>query len=168
MSTCFNRMILTHDKHEALKNAIDLWNENKFLETLIPEPNYQDVVVYDFAQNPVDLQNAQYFWRLRNWGVKHDIGKTAEIDMGTFEGIFAVDFESPWTPPINAYKNLEKKGFKVEAFFYEPKISYAGRYFQGIEEKFDVKDNSPNWVKSNLPRYIAVVIEHFSRFVTKQ
>ena len=98
-------MTITHADPYTIQRAADAWNRGEFLSDLIPEPKYIEPTEGG-GQMP-----DWWHWRIANWGVKWDLGKgkyneEAEVQNGSF----SVGFESPWSPPVEAYKKLGRDG----------------------------------------------------------
>jgi hypothetical protein len=108
-----------------MKKAIKAWEEDKFLSTFVPEPNYKKAKVLptfpDIRGNndPVDPDQAWWDWRVQNWGTKWELETKGTRNGHDTESIQAC-FDSAWSPPVEAYKTLTKLGFHIEAYFYEP------------------------------------------------
>lgn len=156
---CSNQMKLTHDNPAMMGKAVDNWNSGQFLEKFFPMPHEFHVAmpsVEDFKlrthpeywrkfeeMNKALLlkyfgYESWYEWRLSNWGIKWDIGQhmgdgPTQID----NGVMVVEFESPWGPPLTAYEKLSNLGYKIEAKYNEPGMTFCGTWNDGEEDYFD-------------------------------
>ena len=72
-----------------------------------------------------------YEWRLEHWGTKwaaEDLSQEVSKDGMQTD----LDFETAWGPPIEIYEAMKKKGYEVEAEFYEPNMEIDG-YWSNAE-----------------------------------
>lgn len=93
-----------------------------------------------------------YDWRVANWGTKWDIGDGgSEVAADGLSVRFS--FDSAWSPPIQFYEKMEELGFTIDAFYYEPGMSFCGRYTDGSDGYIEIKGNS-DWVDANVPSEI--------------
>jgi hypothetical protein len=86
-------------------------------------------------------------WRLANWGTKWDV-ETVDIygveetldnlkNSTEAREVVSLSFDTPWRPPIEFYAALEKLGFSVDAYYYEPGCRFYGNYAEGCDNCFD-------------------------------
>jgi hypothetical protein len=73
-----------------------------------------------------------YDWNIRNWGTKWDFGFDCveRVD----EHTLTASFDSAWSPPVEAYAQLEELGFEIDAKYYEPGMAFVGTYVTGEGE----------------------------------
>ena len=129
---CENRIIISHPNKKLMAKAIKAWKAGKFLEVMVPEPDYNKAVVYPHPlsmkpKKPVKADEAWYDWRRKNWGCKWDLTIIKEATTILDNKLFGT-FDSPWCPPIEAYDTLTKQGFHIEAFYFEGSNSFCGKY----------------------------------------
>ena len=60
-------------------------------------------------------------------------------------------FQSAWSPPVEAYRKLEDLGFGINAFYYEPGVQFAGQYYDGTDDCYDLSSMNSEQVKEELP-----------------
>jgi hypothetical protein len=92
-----------------------------------------------------------WHWRIANWGVKWDLGKgkyneEAEVQNGSF----SVGFESPWSPPVEAYKKLVEMGFKIEAYYFEGGIGFCGSFIE-YDNEYSLEGLTPAQIRKRIP-----------------
>jgi len=163
---CNNNLVLTHKDPAMMEKALQAWNEDKFLSTLVPEPDYTKVKVkHTFPMNYstgelktefVDPEQAWWDWRVQNWGTKWDIGAGsdgARVEKLRKDGALEVFFCSAWSPPTEAYTTLVDMGFDVSATYYEGGCGFCGEFVDGQDNCFEIKGNS-DWVRRYIPRHI--------------
>ena len=93
-----------------------------------------------------------WHWRIANWGVKWDLGKgkyneEAEVQNGSF----SVGFESPWSPPVEAYKKLVEMGFFIQAYYFEGGIGFCGQYVSGWDNEYSLEGLTPAQIRKRIP-----------------
>jgi hypothetical protein len=75
-----------------------------------------------------------YDWKVANWGTKWDIGADGFEAQDDDDGLI-LTFESAWSPPCGAYETLvDKFGFSIRAYYYEPGMCYVGKWEDGVDE----------------------------------
>jgi len=163
---CNNNLVLTHKDPAMMEKALKAWNEDKFLGTLVPEPDYTKVKVrHTFPMNNstgepeseyVDPKQAWWDWRVQNWGTKWDIGAGsdgAREEKLRNDGALVVYFCFAWSPPTEAYATLVDMGFEVSATYHEGGCGFCGEFVDGQDYCYEILGNS-EWVKNNIPRNI--------------
>jgi hypothetical protein len=100
--------------------------------------NYGYSTLYDFA--------------IGEWGTKWDVGggDVTKIDKNNVK----LYFQSAWSPPVEAYRKLEDLGFSINAFYYEPGVMFAGQYYDGEDDCYDLSSMDSEQVKDELPEEI--------------
>lgn len=93
-----------------------------------------------------------YDWNVANWGTKWDLCEVG-VDRHDANNI-TLTFDTAWSPPIEAYAVLEEQGFVIEAFYYEPGMSFCGIYEDGLENTIEIETQSYDWAYHNIPRAI--------------
>jgi hypothetical protein len=97
-----------------------------------------------------------YDWQTDNWGTKWDISGSDNGDAAVSDDGKSVQFsfDSAWSPPITFYhKMVGELGFGVDAFYYEPGMSFCGRFADGVDDYYEITGNS-TWVDENIPEEI--------------
>jgi hypothetical protein len=106
-----------------------------------------------------------YDFCVAKWGTKWDIGnddgsQISEIiheplndDDNQLVPSVSMNFQSAWSPPVEAYEVLKELGFDVEATYYEPGMSFCGMWHDGCDSHYDITGDS-TWVEKNIPKAI--------------
>jgi hypothetical protein len=153
-----------------MEKALNAWNEKKFLSTLVPEPDYTKVNVKPtFPINSatgepkpefVDPETAWWDWRLQNWGTKWDIGWEDYQDKAELneDNAMSVNFQSAWSPPLDAYATLVEMGYSIRAYYFEGGCAFCGKWEDGIDEGYSLdfpdKGSPVEWIQENIPKEI--------------
>ena len=90
-------------------------------------------------QPTVDGFTNWYDWSVANWGCKWDIDPTEGLeftDCGDGTAHISGWFQSPWSPPIEAYNSFldDMDGCSLTADYHEPGMDFAGIYMDGEDE----------------------------------
>ena len=164
---CDNNLYISHPDKEIMQKTLAAWNSGKFLSTLVPEPDYKTVKVkptFDSshitgkpAPEFVDPDQAWWDWRVQNWGTKWDIGWDDSRDKAELNGDhdMFVNFQSAWSPPLDAYATLVEMGYSIRAYYFEGGCCFCGRWEDGIDEgytlDFPEKGSPVQWIEDNIP-----------------
>ena len=162
---CYNVVNIVHSNPAMMDKLEDGANGDGVLQALIPCPaellDGELTTSYGDAdkQREVDrLREAAfqkhgyaswYDWCVENWGTKWDL---CEVSIERHDEHRAtLNFDTAWSPPLAAYEKLMEMGFEIEAFYYEPGMSFAGIWengtddlFEGIEGSKDAEDRLPD------------------------
>ncbi len=157
---CLNIITISHEDPKMVDQAAMTMMDGKFLEEFIPIPEELKETTAGYSDDP--LQEAKdkalmekYGYRnwhdfcVDTWGTKWD----PDFQEVTVNGnqITAV-FESAWSPPVAAYEKLEKLGFIIRAYYYEPGMQFAGIYEDGFDEFYNLNDyESSDEVAEDIP-----------------
>ena len=118
---CHNTATITHKSADKMAEVIESVTDNKFFQTMVPEPHM--------------MPQGWYEWRLENWGTKwvaDDLRpQVSEDGMRT-----DLDFNTAWGPPIEIYEAMKKRGYEVEAEFHEPNMEIEG-YWTNAEGEME-------------------------------
>jgi hypothetical protein len=163
-------MYISHPDKKMMKKALNAWNKGKFLSTLVPEPDYTKVKVkptFDSSHitgkpNPdfVDPEQAWWDWRVQNWGTKWDIGWESYQDKAELNrnNAMCVNFQSAWSPPLEAYATLIDMGYSIKAYYFEGGCAFCGKWEDGIDEGYSLifpdKGSIVEWIQENIPKDI--------------
>lgn len=114
---CHNTATITHSSPKTMAEFIESVADNKFFQTIVPEPRI--------------MPQGWYEWRLENWGTKWVADAlTQEVSKDGMQT--DLDFNTAWGPPIEVYEALREQGYEVEAEFYEPNMEIDG-YWNNAE-----------------------------------
>lgn len=127
---CMNAIAISHpDKAQMSRLISVLQDRDGLFNTFVPQPE--------------DIGDGWYDWRYENWGTKWDVAvgrdEYIEFDGNSDEGItFRID--TAWAPPIKFYKAMKRKGYKIEATYYEPAMCFIGSWYDGADDSFNIPD----------------------------
>ena len=163
---CSNSVVLTHKDPSMIDRARQAFTEGRLLAEFIPIPEELQITA-GFLGNGEEqkkLEEAEqrnqavcgyknwYDFCVNEWGTKWDIGNDG--DLQDVDNGLMLNFESAWSPPIEAYGKLVDLGFDVEALYYEPGIAFCGEYTTEAGEcTYQIEGNS-DWVEENIPEHI--------------
>ena len=145
---CENTVTIAGDK-DKVKILWDAINAGAgFLATLRPEPDYDAVKVepaFPSKDGTPDPMPAWWNWRVNHWGTKWDVDNdtdqfTFEIDNANEDATLTGNFESAWSPPIEAlqYYADQNPDVFVEIKYYEPLMCFIGKWdSDGAEEHYN-------------------------------
>lgn len=148
---CDNVVTLCHDDPKMIAAVIEAAQEGKLLEFAAPMPaelrregaeSYggDRAAEYD-AIRADNLKRygykSWYDWSIANWGTKWDVD--AEVTDESAK-LVTLRFSSAWSPPLAAYAALERQGFEVDALYHESGMDFAGRYGEGVECTYSIRD----------------------------
>ncbi len=161
---CSNSVVLKHKDPTFIARAREAVQKSGLLQEFIPVPkDLQETIAGSFGdedkQKELEIQTAYniknygyanwYDFCISEWGTKWDVtGEVQDIEDGLM-----INFESAWSPPVEAYSKLVSMGFEVEAMYYEPGVGFCGAWMNGEEDHYDIQGNS-EWVQANVPEYI--------------
>lgn len=132
---CLNKLTVQHDDPSMIQRFIKAYNAGKTCNEFIPVPEGY-------------YENGQWYdWCVDNWGTKWDVGADEGTEKeeqyglkGTVVGNqVCCSFDSAWSPPIPLYDKLIELGYKVEATYFEPGMSYCGIYEDGHDTYVDYR-----------------------------
>jgi hypothetical protein len=146
---CTNYLELDHADPDELKKIRAAMGEGKFFDSIIPLP---EVLRKDFK--PEDAQANQlacgftdwYTFCTTEWGTKWDPSGQeyyfGDADGDEDEVTIAVRFETAWAPPVGIYRELLKRGFKVEAYWVEEGVGFCGCFVNGTATDYDIPETA--------------------------
>jgi len=146
---CRNSIAISHNDPAMIERMAEC--KGNVLQTFIPCP-------FD-----PDKDQRWYDWRVNNWGTKWDI-ELNDVTIGThFDGsgkTLYAEFDSAWSPPIEAYNKLRESGFVITAMYKELGMMFAGIYDsdgeENIETRIDFEDS--DW-RDKMPEQLAEYLE---------
>lgn len=142
---CENQLSITGKKDELTKllNIADVNGEYKLLETLYPMPEELNISS-TFGEADDQLKKLHevnkekyghtdwYSWRNANWGCKwpeSDLRIAQELsDNNDGTWTIALDFETPWGPPIEAFEKIasDYPSLLFCLYYEEPGMGFCG------------------------------------------
>ena len=144
---CSNQLVLRHADPTQIDRAVQAYNRGELLNEFCPCPQElreADAKLTAFANAEVKSDNMSKFgyeswydWSIAHWGVKWDVGADddpQDYEPGGTEVILY--FDSAWAPPIVGMEQLEKAGFEVELYYWEPGMAFCGMYHTGMGDDY--------------------------------
>jgi hypothetical protein len=163
---CDNSLILSHSDPKMIKRAIKAFKKGEFLHEFIPVPDaLKDTIAgsYGDEEKQAQLEAQEEFNRATygysnwynfctgEWGTKWDVGgKDEQVDQLDANSIRLL-FQSAWAPPTQAFYKLIDLGFTIDAKYYEPGVGYAGWFYDGTDDSYDLTGMSADQVQKELP-----------------
>lgn len=146
---CSNYVTISHSDPAMIEKLMEASASESIAETFHPVPADLD------KAEPGFLSNAEYDWRVVNWGTKWDFG----IDNpNNFDGAVTGYFLSAWSPPIGVFNKLVELGFDVQAYWHECGMCFAGEFDNG-----DVMDYEHiEYTEEGLNKLPSEIVELFS------
>ncbi len=125
-------------------NTVTFKNINPKEISRLQEAFERDELFSEFAPNPNGKDSEDWYaHNINEWGTKWDTGGTADSIHEQTADMIMVTFDTAWSPPIGFYEIMEELGWEVEAYYYEPGMSFCGKYTTGYgDEYYDVPDTS--------------------------
>ena len=163
---CRNSIAISHNDPAMIERMAEC--KGNVLETFIPCP-YSTTPPLNLTDEPSTHTNDGkvpgdwYSWRIDNWGIKWDI-ELNDVTIGThFDGsgkTLYAEFDSAWSPPLEAYNKLRELGFVITAMYKELGMMFCGIYDsdgdENIEARIDFDDS--DW-RDKLPEALAEYLE---------
>lgn len=81
-----------------------------------------------------------YDWAVSNWGTKWDVTQenNGDAEMSDDQLEVRISFDTAWSPPVAFYEELERQGFKIDAFYHEPGMAFCGHYQDGFDDYHEI------------------------------
>jgi hypothetical protein len=92
-----------------------------------------------------------YDFCVNEWGTKWDVGADGQPAIDNDTNTLVLNFDSAWSPPIQAYEKLFYMGFKILAYYNEPGMAFAGIYEDGQDEYYEYGDMNSDQIAEELP-----------------
>jgi hypothetical protein len=132
---CTNSLQLTAaTKEEADELSIHLKKLNEPTKEGEKEPTFFGFFV------PETWDDKDWYWnRVEAWGTKWDASMHdwAWVDDTTV----VLNFDTAWSPPIEAYEAMAEQGWLVSATYYEPGMCFVGSWNDEVgSEHYDYAD----------------------------
>ena len=134
---CFNRATITHNDKVKVSDLYRI-SAGDFFNFILPPPvelcNKDTLLDKQYNLEEFGADNLSD-WRLKNWGVRfpptNDWNERTLSENGDF---MTMRFDTVWLPARGIYQELEKQGYRVKAYFWEPAGCTCGTYIHGIFE----------------------------------
>lgn len=129
---CSNNVTFTHEDPVQIQRVAKAYNENRLFSEFMP------------LVEGADASNV--------WGTKWEVESVDEVEAdGNTVSLY---FDSAWSPPIRFYESMTEMGFDVEAYYFEPGMSFCGVWTsEDGDEYHDIRGDSA-WVRENIPEDI--------------
>ena len=144
---CLNRLTIEHDDIEKVKEFVEAYKRMETCEHYLPTPKRDDG----------QLSDDWWDYRVNNWGTKWDFGSGVNEIHGLHPTVVdnqaTMSFDTAWSPPIGLYERLQLLGFKVEATYFEPGISFCGRWIDGEDQYYEGDGDYTHWPLDLIEEY---------------
>ena len=134
---------ISHNDPAKMVELTDTSTDQNTFEHFLPipkeviEPTDPDLA----AKGITTLGNAEFSWRCDHWGTKWDIGTVrAEQDSLT---LVQIGFETAWTPPLPVFEQMRRKGYTIEAEYWEEGGFFVGTWMDGVSRTYKPEDAPP-------------------------
>lgn len=166
---CSNYVELRHKDPARLQAAADAWNSGELFNSLMPRPESLNITACH-ATNDRDLKvlydaNIEahgyanwYDYNLAEWGTKWDVGRGEhEEPCSPQDDVVILNFDSAWSPPLEAWDNLSAQGYEIMSYYYEPGMGFCGRYHSdGSGEHYDISSVDPLDIPQDLDEFFGI------------
>ena len=148
---CNNTITIEHEDSSKIHEVIESLttkihedtSESKFFTYCKPEPDYSKTKVkctYPSITKKeyIEVDDQKWWdWRVQNWGTKWNIDTFekrelfddhTDLAISDLDKSISFNCSTAWSPPSQALKNLEEKGFKISCDYYEGGVAFVGRY----------------------------------------
>ena len=142
---CSNQATI-HGTKEQILELVGAYERGGVIENYLPTPRDPEDPTKLLGEDQALGKEANdktswYYWRNKHWGTKWDFGKTEytadeECDWQVDEegyGLVHLRFETAWSPPIGWYEALNALDMTVEAYYFEPGVSFCGQWSNPTE-----------------------------------
>ena len=138
---CSNQATI-HGTKDQILELVGAYERGGVIENYLPTPREPDDPTKLLGEDDsFQNKNSWYYWRIANWGTKWDFGKTEytadeECDWQVDEegyGVVHLRFDTAWSPPVGWYEALNALDMIVEAYYFEPGVSFCGQWSNPTE-----------------------------------
>jgi hypothetical protein len=177
---CNNTLEISHPDIKMMRRVVKGYNRGQLLNEFIPVPpelsdgsmswerllkmkkeNRSDDYARELDKYREEL-NKKYFgyagWYEfcnNEWGTKWDVGHDSALGEyltpDSARHPITVQFDSAWSPPLEAYQKLYDMGFSIRAYYFEGGMMYCGSWIDGEYRYFEIEKGESSWVKENIP-----------------
>jgi len=162
---CNNTVTISHEDPVMIDRARKAFNDGHLLDEFIPVPqDLRDTVAGSMGEDRRAEHEAQmarnrelhgykdwYDFCVGEWGTKWDVGADGQPAIDSDVNTLSLNFDSAWSPPIDAYEKLMDMGFKIIAYYYEPGMGYAGKWEDGEDDFYEYGGMSSDEIADTLP-----------------
>ena len=134
---CITKVIITHDDKSKVRGLYHV-SAGDFFNFILPPPlelcNKDTLRDKQYNLEEFGADNLSD-WRLKNWGNRYPpVFGAEERKISPNGDILFLDFVTKWTPAIGIFEELERQGYRVKAYFWEPAGCYCGSFMFGTTE----------------------------------
>ena len=134
---CLNRAVITHDMKVKVSDLYRI-SAGDFFNFFLPPPNElcneDSLKDKDFNLQEYGADNLRS-WRINNWGnPSPPILGWIEREMSDNGDYVTLRLDTKWFPAIGIYEELERQGYRVKAYYWEPYSGICGSYIYGVLE----------------------------------
>jgi len=162
---CNNTVEVYHPDTNKLKELVLAFNEGKMCNYIKPVPESLQIVAGSVG-DPIEQKKLEedtarnlavhgygnwYDYCVNEWGTKWDVGGDGmEVDPTTVQNDVTLCFDSAWSPPTGIYEAMVEQGFSVRAYYYEPGMNFAGVWYDGDDDFYELAGSSAE-VREQIP-----------------
>jgi hypothetical protein len=160
---CNNHITVRGTDPAAIKRLADAFDAGEFCGTVVPMPEELNITS-GFLGDPVEQAELErksksnkekygyanwYDFNVANWGTKWEIGGSGEVAEIDEDGLsFSAPFESAWSPPTQICEALAEQGFDVTLYYYEPGMSFVGKWEDGCDDYYEYAGENSKTVRA--------------------
>lgn len=166
---CYNIVELEHSDPAMITRAHEAFKRGEFLNEFVPIPqDLRDTVAGSLGsgeeQRLLEERTARnqekygygnwYDFCVSEWGTKWDVGGDSDVDDGSPDPThLTLSFDSAWAPPIDAYRKIvERHGFNIKAYYYEPGMSFCGTWDNDCDDDYyELSGMNADQVEETIP-----------------
>jgi hypothetical protein len=161
---CNNQLTLTHSDPAQIDRAVTAFEQGRFLEEFIPVPQElrdthaspgtsEEALVTQRNANVAKYGYADWWmFCVNEWGTKWDVGGENEYVESLEPTQAEFTFDSAWAPPLRAYERLTELGFTVEAYYFEPGLTFTGSWTsEAGDDYWEYGDMTPDEIREEMP-----------------
>ena len=131
---CINKVIITHDNKSKVRGLYHV-SAGDFFNFILPPPielcNKDTLLNKEYNLEEFGADNLSD-WRLKNWGNRcSPIFGCEERKLSKNGEILYLNFVTKWIPAIGIYQELERQGYRVKAYLWDPAGCYCGSFIYG-------------------------------------
>lgn len=131
---CYNKVIITNEDFSKIRELYNIPSDGYFY-TIYPIPDKE--YIHDRLERMEN--NLETFGTsirkiefIKGWSYRHPYRSSLQKTISSDSSFITLTFESPWSPPILIYKELERQGYHVRAYFWSPTSWFCGTFIHGI------------------------------------
>lgn len=137
---CYNKAIIRHDDLDKLKGLYQLPSGDiADLRKLYSQGFYHHKGLIDSKNNlaPMGFE-IEKEWINRNRNSRRPHPETIQRVLSEDGTFLMLEFETPDSPPLSIYEELEEQGYNVRAYFFSHYGRYCGSFIHGISEWYEI------------------------------